>query len=98
MNVNKLHQGDLCEITYKTQSGNNRWYLWDATAVFLDQDPHFGGMTSWSLRPHSGTMLVPTPHLVKIHLVASNAERQARRGDERAKLPKRRKGAIEGPH
>lgn len=50
----ELKKGHLYRLVYKLQSGNYRWYKYEATMTFLDMDSR-NGDTIWNLRPLAGT-------------------------------------------
>ena len=95
--LSELKEGDLIRFRYKRQSGNNRWYKWEAVGVYLGYD---GLEIAISFRPKAGTTNFIRSHFTGIVRLATIQERQAQgqhREDSRVKLPYRFPGAVDSP-
>lgn len=69
-----LVPGSLYEVTYKSQSGNYRWYRWRMTAVFLDhQTNQWQDECIFSLRPRAGSTALTSAHIEEVRLLRKNA-------------------------
>lgn len=96
--LSALHDGDLVEFTYVQQSGNGRWYRWDATAVFLNrQTDDYTDKVVVSFRPKSLTSYMDTHTIQGIKLVTAFQDRKTHREDPNVKLPRRFPGAVPAP-
>lgn len=94
--TNICQTGDLVRVTYKKQSGNYQWGLWEMTAIFLSSNPKTDE-TNFSLRPVMGsTMLSSKWNPIQTVEVIMNREEVQKLGGIRApglgkfiKLPRR---------
>lgn len=93
-----LRQGDLVEFTYKQQSGNGRWYMWQCTAVFLEwRTTDYEDKVIISYRPKAGTSEIHVTGLEWVEPVELSINRLGQREDDRVVLPRRFKGAVPAP-
>lgn len=91
--------GSLYDIDYVQQSGNNQWYQWKMTAVFLEHraNDFSGDECYFSLRPLAGTTGVPTDCVRDTRVVLKAAGARDVQPWQ-INLPKRLKGAVPGPN
>lgn len=96
--MDPLVSGSLYDLTYVQQSGNNQWYQWKMTAVFLEHrtNDFSGDECYFSLRPLAGTTDVPSICIHDVRVVLKDAGGRDVQPWQ-VNLPKRLKGAVPGP-
>lgn len=91
--VEGLEEGDLCEFAYYQQAGNYQWYEWHSMGVFLGVSRD-GNDVLVSYRPLAGTSSIPIRDIRQIDRHLPAKDRRSVRGDGRARLPQKLRGAV----
>jgi hypothetical protein len=86
-----LKRGHLYRLTYRLQSGNGRWYKYEATMTYLGRASQTKD-TLWNLRPIAGTQTLPTNDI----LAAEDLGASGMRDDHRHRA-KKSLGSIPKP-
>lgn len=80
-----LSAGKRYKFTWRAQSGNYRWYRWEAVGDFIGHD---GTKINISFRPEAGTGSIDSVQLIALEEVPKTAD---------IKLPKQLPGAVPAP-
>ena len=83
-----LREGQRYRIRYKCQSGNYRWYEWEAVITYLGLGGPSGDELFFHGRPEFDTGRIPPKDLVSAELVDKSVPH---------KHPRQLKGAVEEP-
>jgi hypothetical protein len=94
--MDRLIEGHLVEVTYLKQNGNNQWFQWKMTAVYIGrQATDYRDDRLFSLRPVLGSTSIESKCIMDVKFKKQVRARNTTRGD--IVLPRRLPGRVPGP-